>query len=264
MKRKYYYLLIGIAAFLLYSAFVEPYWIVRKTYDIRIPGLMAKKITVVHIADIHTTSAGYRERKTIRMVEEINPDFVLVTGDLLKSHSKLASGLEFLSQIRSRYGTYMVLGNADGVLEAALRWKRTRKDSLDYHILMNESVDCGAFHLVGLDDPVDNREDVEKAFTGVNGTKPVLALCHFHPDSLLWDLESRGTDLVFSGHTHGGHIGFGAIVGLFPYAYRSRYIAGLYSIGDMRLCVTRGVGTNVFPLRFLCRPEVVVVNLLGE
>lgn len=264
MKRKYYYLLIGIAALLLYSALLEPRWIVRKTYDIRVPGLMAEKVTVVHIADIHTTSPGYRERKTIRMVEEINPDFVFVTGDLLKSHSKLATGLEFLSRIRSRYGTYIVLGNADGILEAALRWKRTGKDSLDYHILMNESVDCGAFQLVGLDDPVDHREDVEKAFAEVTGTKPILAICHFHPDSLLWDLESRGTDLLLSGHTHGGHVGFGSIVGLFPYAYRSRYLSGLYSIGDMRLCVTRGVGTNVFPMRFLCRPEVVVINLLGE
>lgn len=264
MKRKYYYLLVGIAAFLLYSAFVEPYWIVRKTYDVRIPGLMAEKITVVHIADLHTTSYSYRERKTIRMVKEIDPDFVFVTGDLLKSNSKLETGLDFLSRIKSRYGIYVVMGNADNILEAALRWKRTRRDSLNYHILVNESVDCGAFQLVGLDDPVNHREDVEKAFKGITGTKPIVVLTHFHPDSLLLDLESRGTDLVLSGHTHGGHIGLGGIVSLFPYAYRSRYIAGLYSIGDMRLCVSRGVGTNVFPLRFLCRPEVVVVNLMGE
>ncbi len=264
MKRKYYYLLIGIAAFLLYSTLVEPNWVVRKTYDVRIPGLMAEKITVVHIADGHTTYPGYRERRTIRLVEEINPDFVFVSGDLFKSHSKLSWGIEFLSRLRSRYGTYLVLGNADGILEAGLRWKRTRKDSLNYRILINESVDCGAFRLVGLDDPVSHRENVEKAFAEVTGTKPVLVLSHFHPDSLLMDLESRGTDLVFSGHTHGGHVGFGAIVGLFPYAYRSKYIAGLYSIGQMRLCVTRGVGTNVFPMRFLCRPEVIVVNLLGE
>ncbi len=263
MKRKYY-LLIGIAAFLLYSAFLEPNWIVLRTYDIRVPGLMAEKITVVHIADIHTTSPGYREARTARMIEEIGPDYVFVTGDLLKSDSKLASGLDFLSRIKSRHGTYLVLGNADGVLEAAIRWKRTGKDSLDYHILINENVDCGAFELVGLDDPVDSRENLDEAFEGIDGTKPILVLTHFHPDSLLAELEVRGTDLVLSGHTHGGHVGFAAIVGLVPYAYRSRYIAGLYSTGQMKLCVTRGVGTNVFPMRFLCRPEVIVINLLGE
>lgn len=263
MKRKYY-LLIGIAAFLFYSAIIEPNWVVRKTYDIRIPGLMAEKITVVHIADIHTTRPGYREGRAAGIIGEVDPDFVFVTGDLLKSDSKLASGLNFLSRLSSKHGTYVVLGNADGVLEAAIRWKRTPKDSLDYHILINESVDCGAFRLVGLDDPVDRREDVDEAFRGVDGTKPVIVLTHFHPDALLDELESKGADLVLSGHTHGGHVGFAAIVGLFPYAYRSRYIAGLYSLDDMKLLVTRGVGTNIFPMRFLCRPEVVVINLLGE
>jgi predicted MPP superfamily phosphohydrolase len=264
MKRKYYYLLIGIAAFLLYSTFVEPNWVVRKTHDVRIPGLMADKITVVHIADIHTTSIGYRERRTLRMIEEINPDYVFVSGDLLKSYSELAVGIEFLSGIKSRHGTYLVLGNADGVIEAGLRWKRTVKDSPGYRILRNESVDCGAFQLVGLDDPVSHREDIEQAFAKVTGTKPVIVLSHFHPDSLLEDLESRGADMVFSGHTHGGQMGLAPILGLIPYAYRSRYTAGLYSIGRMHLCVTRGVGTNIFPMRFLCRPEVIVVNLLGE
>ncbi|MGD8628752.1 MAG: metallophosphoesterase family protein [bacterium] len=264
MKRKYYYLLIGIAAFLLYSTFVEPNWVVRTTYDVRIPGLMADKITVAYIADVHTTAKGYRERRAIRMVEEIDPDFTFVSGDLIKSNSKLSSGIDVLSRIRSRFGTYLVLGNADGVIEAGLRWQRMPKDSLNFHILVNESVDCGAFRLVGLDDPVSHREDVDQAFAEVTGTKPVLVLTHFHPDSLLADLESRGADMVFSGHTHGGQIGVARIVGLFPYAYRSKYIAGLYSIGNMKLCVTRGVGTNIFPMRFLCRPEVVVVNLLGE
>jgi predicted MPP superfamily phosphohydrolase len=264
MKRKYYYLLIGIAAFLLYSTFVEPNWVVQKTHDVRIPGLASEKITVVHIADIHTTSLGYRERRTLRMIKEIEPDFIFITGDLLKSKSKLKTGIEFLSELKSKYGTYLVLGNADRVIEAGLRWKRTGKDSLDYRILRNESVDCGAFQLVGVDDPVSHHEDAEKAFAEVTGAKPVIALTHFHPDSLIEDLESRGTDLVFSGHTHGGQTGFSPIVGLIPYASRSRYMAGLYSIGRMRLCVTKGVGTNIFPMRFLCRPEVIVVNLLGE
>jgi predicted MPP superfamily phosphohydrolase len=262
MKRKHY-VLIGIAAFLVYSALVEPYWITQRTHDLVIPGLWSAEIKVVHIADIHLTKYGRREQNVVEMIARIDPDFVFVTGDLLKSKSNLSSGLTFLSNIRAKYGTYVVLGNADCVLNAALKWKRTPKDSLNYHILVNESVDCGAFTLVGLGDPVSDRADVPTAFAGVLGSRPVFVLTHFHPDSLLWELEAEGVDFVFSGHTHGGHIGLAAIVGLVPYAYRSRYISGFYALSHFYLDVTTGVGTNIFPLRFLCRPEIVVINLRG-
>ncbi len=36
---------------------------------------------------------------------------------------------------------------------------------------------------------------------------------------------------------------------------------GLYQIDGRRLYVTRGIGTSFLPLRFLCRPEVVVFHL---
>jgi predicted MPP superfamily phosphohydrolase len=262
MKRKYYFL-IAIAVLLVYSALLEPNWIATKTYDVAIPGLRSQDLTVVHLADIHATEYGRREQHVAKMVNRLRPDFVFITGDLLKAHSRLPSGLTFLANLEARFGVYLVPGNADGVLLSALKWKKTPRDSLNYHILTNESVDCGAFTLVGLDDPVGERTDVEKAFEDVVRSKPVIVLSHFHPDSLLWDLEEQGIDLMLSGHTHGGQFGLAEVVGLVPYAYRSRYIAGLYHLNGFQLIVTRGVGTNIFPLRFLCRPEIVVLNLKG-
>jgi predicted MPP superfamily phosphohydrolase len=70
--------------------------------------------------------------------------------------------------------------------------------------------------------------------------------------------------IIFSGHTHGGQIGFEPLVSRIPYAHRSKFIAGLYKLDGTYLDVTRGVGTNIFPLRFFCRPEVAVFHLRGE
>jgi predicted MPP superfamily phosphohydrolase len=261
MRRIYIFLAIG--GFLIYSGLIEPYWLVEKTHDLAIEGFRSREVTIVHIADIHTTKFGSREADAVRRIEAIDPDYILLTGDLLKSESRLSSGLEFISKLKARYGVYIVPGNADGVLDAAIARGRLPKDSLNYKVLMNESVDCGPFVLVGLDDPVTGRHDVGRAFEGVSDLKPVFVLCHFHPDSMLEELKRRGVDVVFSGHTHGGQVGLAALVGLVPYAYRSRYIGGLYTLDRLTLSVTRGVGTNIFPLRFLCRPEIVIFRIRG-
>ncbi len=262
--KKRYILLIVVAGLIAYSGLIEPYWITQKTHHLNIQGLGPETVRIVHISDIHTTRSGFREVKVREMINRIHPDYIFFTGDLIKSHGKLKPGLDFLTGLEAGHGTYLVLGNADRLLLRSIKCGRLPKDSLDYHILINESVDCGNFTLVGLDDPVSGREDVGKAFAGIDEFKPVLVLCHFHPDSLLEDLEAYNVDIVFSGHTHGGQFGLPVVVKLIPYTARSDYIAGLYRHDGFLLSVTGGLGTNIFPMRFLCRPEILVFELRGE
>ena len=258
--RRRYLLLVSIGIFLFYSGLIEPNWITVRTYDIAVEGLPAKEITVVHIADVHIKKVGHRETKTMEIINRIFPDYVFFTGDLLKAGSDVEVGLDFLSKLKARYGVYAVPGNADENLITALERGLVGRGGPNYRVLMNESTDCGSFILVGLDDPVRHRDDVDKAFTGVDRSKPIFALTHFHPDRLLSRMDGIGVDVVFSGHTHGGQTGLTALVGLVPYAYRSDYIAGLYQLDGTWLHVTRGIGTNKFPLRFLCRPEIDVFH----
>jgi predicted MPP superfamily phosphohydrolase len=262
--KKRYILLIALAGLIAYSGLIEPHWISTRTYRLAIQGLGAEAIKVVHIADIHTTRRGFLEAKVTEMINRVDPDYIFLTGDLIKSRGTLSAGIDFLSGLRARNGIYIVPGNADRLLVRSIQRGRLSKDSLEYHVLINENVDCGNFTLVGLDDPVSDREDVGRAFEGVDEFKPVLVLSHFHPDTLLEDLEAYNVDMVFSGHTHGGQIGLPIVVGLVPYAARSVYIAGLYHHDSFLLSVTRGLGTNIFPLRFLCRPEILVFELQGE
>jgi predicted MPP superfamily phosphohydrolase len=261
--KKRFYVLIAFGVLLCYSGLIEPHWIAQTTHDLTIDGLGIKELTIVQIADIHTNKFGRRERETIRRIEEIEPDYILLTGDLFNSGAVLSSGLTFLEKLRAKHGIYFVPGNADGKILSAMRWERIARDTLNCGILMNESVDCGPFVLVGIDDPVSGRENTADAFEGITGTKPVFVMSHFHPDRLLRELEHLGVDIVFSGHTHGGQLGIGVLVGLFPYANRSKYMGGLYKLNHTYLSVTRGIGAGIFPFRFLCRPEIVVFHLRG-
>ena len=41
-------------------------------------------------------------------------------------------------------------------------------------------------------------------------------------------------------------------------------ISGLFDLGDFHLNVNKGIGTNIFPFRFLCRPQIDVFYITGN
>ncbi len=74
--------------------------------------------------------------------------------------------------------------------------------------------------------------------------------------------EQNHVDLVLSGHTHGGQI---RLPFLGPLAVRislgRKYAEGLHRFGNTALYVTRGIGTALVPVRFLCPPEITLIKL---
>lgn len=92
---------------------------------------------------------------------------------------------------------------------------------------------------------------------------------HHTPDAveeLLAREPGQRVDLFLCGHTHGGQVClpfWGAIV-TFSRQHK-KYERGLYRVGDVSMYVNRGVGLEggaVPRLRFLSRPEVVVIDLV--
>jgi uncharacterized protein len=71
-------------------------------------------------------------------------------------------------------------------------------------------------------------------------------------------------DLIVSGHTHGGQVRLpfvGAIRN--PAEFDELYEEGLRRRPWTQVYTSRGVGTVHIPVRFLCRPEVAVLELTG-
>ena len=92
-----------------------------------------------------------------------------------------------------------------------------------------------------------------------------ILLCH-RPDSFVFGAASATweTELVISGHDHGGQVVlpflggvFGGDQGLFP-----TYIHGLYEKDGIRLAITSGLGTPRETLpRMWNPPEIMLLNL---
>jgi hypothetical protein len=89
----------------------------------------------------------------------------------------------------------------------------------------------------------------------------VVRLALFHsPD--LFDAVAPKVDLALAGHTHGGQVSLPLLGPPWLPPGSGAYVDGWYQRGAARMHVSRGVGTSILPVRFLCRPEVAVVELI--
>lgn len=101
----------------------------------------------------------------------------------------------------------------------------------------------------------------------VSGSERFHIVFGHSPNFALGNVDA---DLLIAGHTHGGQIRlpiFGAIITMS--SVPNAWAAGATNLGDGRtLVVSRGIGMErgkAPRLRFLCRPEVVIVDIVpGE
>lgn len=220
-------------------------------------------VRVVFAADFHLAPADeHRLERIIAAVNAQNPDIVILGGDYTKGHQKKTSMLaeriaEMLGQIKSRYGVYVVLGNHDIWYGKADIVKAFSQHGLEVLDNQNRALDIRGqkLYLAGVADPVTEEPDIRKALKGT--TPPVIFVTH-SPDIFP---EVPQNTLTLAGHTHGGQIvlpWWGAPVSNSKFG--KRYLQGKIVENRKIMIVSRGLGTSILPVRFLCKPEIVVID----
>jgi predicted MPP superfamily phosphohydrolase len=81
-----------------------------------------------------------------------------------------------------------------------------------------------------------------------------------HNPQSVEDLVGHRTDLILSGHTHGGQINWPGLGRLLLGKKARRYAAGLYPLESGHLYVNTGVGFG-WRFRFGVRPELTIFTL---
>jgi predicted MPP superfamily phosphohydrolase len=273
---------------LSYAYFVEPFELRVNEYRVEVKGLYPVNdgLRIVAICDKHGGSRGVdaaKIREVVRLANAENPDIVVLLGDYVSENLgrtaiKMPIGTiaENLKGLRSRFGVYAVLGNHDGWFDDNEVASELR--GIGYTVLQNEAVtvfkDGRKFTLLGLKDHMkaqnwanfsnENRAVLEK----IGDTGDVIAIEH-SPDILpmiTGDLSiSPMLRLIIAGHTHGGQIRF-PILGapIVPSSYGQKYASGQIRENGVDMFVTTGVGTSIFPLRFMVPPEIAVLTLASR
>lgn len=259
--------LCALAAALLVAAgvdgfLIEPHWLEISTVKLSSPKL-TRPLRVALVADLQTDTPGDYERQALASMMAREPDLVLFAGDLvhlepdapyLGPRNVMWSILQEAGLDRASLGAYAVQGDVD-------------RDEWWQTILENTGVSAQpgsrtlqlgeiALTLLSIDDSRAAKLPVTRtaAYHIVVGHSPDFAMAQ------------PPADLLLAGHTHGGQVQlpfFGPLLTLttVPRAWAAGHTTLPWG-GD--LIVSRGVGMerrDAPRVRFLCRPEIVIIEL---
>ncbi len=240
------------AAAAFWGFFIERHRLIEKTYYI--DGLPEE---IILIADLHLRC----ELKLFEKVAEAimkNPAGILISaGDTFETIKDYRILKAFAGK-----ACYFVLGNNDyGNINSYGREMKIKALLKKYgvKVLQNGSVSEDSLTVIGVDDPHKKKQNIEKAFRDIPEGTFRLAVVH-SPEANM-EILKMSPDLVFYGHTHGGQIRVPFIGSIFDNTEKClKTPLGVHRIGNTVFVHSSGIGTTLFPLRFLNPPEIIYLK----
>ena len=152
-------LLLGMA--LLAVGIIDGNRFVTVREEFALPGL-SKECRFVLISDLHNKVYGNKNDKVIASIQEINPDFIILAGDLVTSQvsEDMTPGIELINTLSQKYKIYYGLGNHESKMQRESERFGGKFDTLmqavsnkNVKVLQNESIDLPQYNirLTGLD-----------------------------------------------------------------------------------------------------------------
>lgn len=221
-------------------------------------------LRIVHLSDLHLRTLPDHFAAAATTINELRPDLILLTGDYLDQARKLEGALKFVKMLRSEAGIFAVQGNWEYWARLEGEPLRRKLAKAGVELLIDERRDLLIrgipLSILGIDYPSASHS-LEKIRQAAVSNRLNIVLSHvpaFDHDTL-----APLTDLILSGHTHGGQVRLPYIQPFYLPRFSGPFIAGLYRVTAHRmpLYVNRGMGTSVFPVRLFCPPEIALLQL---
>lgn len=229
-------------------------------------------LRIVQLSDLHGHEYGEGSARLLDMVREQEPDLIAVTGDLIDRESHLSMVPALARGLAAIAPTYYVTGNHEWAV-GGVKALKGLLEQCGVTVLSNQYVvlerDGGALALAGVDDPngYADQKTPEALYAEIQGDVPGLCTVLLaHRSDRFDQYAAAGYDLVLSGHAHGGVIRLPFTDGLLGTDRRffPTWTAGVYTLGESTLFVSRGLGNNTVPIRgfrLFNRPDLAVIDL---
>lgn len=269
---------LAVGASALYSAKA----LIVTNYELAAP--VQERLRIVQMSDLHSRSFGKNNQRLIEKVRGLEPDLIVLTGDMIDRSDPDPEALrELLRALGETAPVYYGYGNHERVWKnAAGDDLRTGIESSGAVVLESEYVDLtmkgcemriGGYsnyfrqpHMLTSDKEMiaaerlfaDEFEDTERY---------KILLCHIPTSWLDWGGRDRNdTDLVLCGHYHGGSVRFpwgGALYA--PYVgWDPPYTKGLFAGERATVILTTGLASEPDYPRINNPGEIVCLDLLPE
>jgi len=259
----------------IYGFWIEPQQLVSASQRLLVPGFIpGRPLRLLHLGDLHFERKTRREERVLELIDKLKPDIIVFSGDFLsysytydqKAWSELN---RYLGEISAPLGVFCVSGSPpvdpEPVLDAILH-------DTPFIRLQNEHrkirFEGEAFDLIGVSCSHNPDQDRTLLQDAIKGSESVLKILLYHSPDLAPDAAQSSVTLQLSGHTHGGQVRLPLFGALYAASlYGKRFESGRYTLGEMTLYVTRGLGLEgkgAPRVRFLCPPEIVLWEIDGS
>jgi predicted MPP superfamily phosphohydrolase len=244
--------LLGATAALAFWGMANAQRLSVRRVDIPAPATV-KGLRLAQISDVHVGSrSGRFLQRVVRRVNDQQPHYVLITGDLVDFRNIRQKELAALAGLAAP--AYFIIGNHERYVDVEEICQRLR--NLGVRVLRNESLLVDRLQIVGIDD-AEARTQVGKLLPYFEPADDCFRILLYHRPDGAADAAAWGANLMLCGHTHNGQIvPFNHVVRrVFP------RICGLYQVGPMQLYVSPGTGTWGPIMRLGSRCEVSMIHL---
>ncbi len=279
------YIIIGIILLFIYIYF-ENYNLKVNNYIISSPKIPKEfdgtKFLV--LADLHNNSFGKNNELLIEEIKKVNPEFILIAGDMLVGAKKYEDqvAFSFIEQLVKSYPVYYGYGNHEQRImlkgphyHEEFKSFYSRLVKLGVNFLLNDTTHIikgtAKINITGI--VID--KDYFKKGSGMKMTEEYLQdlvgnneeecynILIGHNPSYFESYAKWGADLTVAGHVHGGLIRLPKLGGMLSpqYIFFPKYDAGRFDLGNKTMLVSRGLGMHTIKIRINNPPELMVVHL---
>ena len=269
-----FFLILIFTITYLYGRYVEPKNIIVKEYSIvnsNIPDNFYG-FKIVQISDINYGVNNDKDTldKLVKKINLLKPDIVILSGDLFYNginymEEDYKDLTEFLNNISYNIGKYAIKGEND----VNSKWEEIINNSNftnlndRYEFIYNEGID--PILLVGISSNYSNnhiKETIDNMSEIINTDYYSILVLH-EPDFINY-IDYSKFNLILSGHSLNGIIKIPYIGGIIKNKYSSIYFDEYYDLGNTKMYISSGIGTNKHKIRILNKPSISLYRLRNK
>jgi len=266
-----------IIAFLTVFFYLQNNWVGLTSLNLEFERLPEKfdEFKIIQSSDLHSKSFGRGQQTLIGILNKLEPNIIVITGDLVDSrHYNQQTSLELVRKAVKIAPVYFIMGNHEWWSGEFANLEVQLKEA-GAIVLRNEykefEVQGQKICIAGVDDPASVNGDYEEAEFIVKRLQDIVysmpqdsfKVLLSHRPEMFSQYSGFGFDLVFSGHAHGGQFRFPFVGGLVApnQGFFPQYTSGVHRDKSTVMVISRGLGNSIIPQRVFNRPEVVEVTL---
>ena len=234
-------------------------------------------LRIVLLSDLHLSEYGTDNADLVRKVRNLAPDLIAVAGDMdIDTDPDYSLVLSLMRQLVDIAPVYYAPGNHewaaryangcdaifDDIEATGVHWMNgTYEDA----VINGKKLRIGGFfEWPRAQLERENSRAVADALndeTNALDDACTILICHC-PEVLDTSLADEKSDLVLSGHAHGGQVRIGG-QGLWSTSqgFLPKYTSGVNQMGESQVVISRGLGDSEPYPRIFNQPELVVVDV---